>query len=461
MEGRMFDLNIEKILEDWEVYHAIREIIANALDEQVLTHSKDIDIFKDKSNWHIRDYGRGITYEHLTQKENEEKVSSLNLIGKFGIGLKDALATFDRNKVIVIIRSKFGDITLEKSQKHDFEDIVTLHAHISSPSDPNLVGTEFVLEGVTDKDMALAKNLFLKFSNVKQLDKTQYGDILEKSCNISSIYLNAVKIAEEDNFLFSYNITSLDSKIKKALNRERTNVGRAAYSDRVKSILKATSNEKVIKLLANDLKNYSSGQIHDELKWIDVQEHAIKILNSINQVVFMTPQDMMSSPDSVDRAKEEGYEIIAIPDNLKDKVQGQNDISGNPIRDFGEFYREYQDSFKFKFIEPSKLTASEKEIFDKSDEILRLIGGRPHNVKVIKISEVMRKELGSLSETTGLWDQLTGTIIIKRSQLSSLRGYAGTLLHESIHASTGTNDVTREFETALTSILGILCSKAL
>ena len=29
---REFDLNIEKILENWENYHAIREIIANALD---------------------------------------------------------------------------------------------------------------------------------------------------------------------------------------------------------------------------------------------------------------------------------------------------------------------------------------------------------------------------------------------------------------------------------------------
>ncbi|MFR4022380.1 MAG: hypothetical protein ACLTZI_04810 [[Eubacterium] siraeum] len=37
---REFDLNIEKILENWEVYHAIREIIANALDEQILTRTK-------------------------------------------------------------------------------------------------------------------------------------------------------------------------------------------------------------------------------------------------------------------------------------------------------------------------------------------------------------------------------------------------------------------------------------
>ena len=39
-----FDLNIEKILENWEVYHAIREIISNALYEQILTATKEIEI---------------------------------------------------------------------------------------------------------------------------------------------------------------------------------------------------------------------------------------------------------------------------------------------------------------------------------------------------------------------------------------------------------------------------------
>ena len=43
-----FDLNIEKILENWENYHAIREIIANALDEQVLTNTRDIEIKQGK-----------------------------------------------------------------------------------------------------------------------------------------------------------------------------------------------------------------------------------------------------------------------------------------------------------------------------------------------------------------------------------------------------------------------------
>jgi hypothetical protein len=35
-EIRNFDLNIEKVLEGWETCHAIRELVSNALDEQML-----------------------------------------------------------------------------------------------------------------------------------------------------------------------------------------------------------------------------------------------------------------------------------------------------------------------------------------------------------------------------------------------------------------------------------------
>ena len=91
-----FDLNIDKILENWEVFHAIRELIANALDEQILTNTQTPNIFKDDRGWwHIRDFGRGLRYQDLIQTENPEKLEHPHLIGKFGIGLKDALATFD------------------------------------------------------------------------------------------------------------------------------------------------------------------------------------------------------------------------------------------------------------------------------------------------------------------------------------------------------------------------------
>jgi len=205
---KKFDLNIEKILEDWEVYHALREIIANAIDETFLTNStKDIEINKDnQGKWHIRDFGRGLNYQHFTQKENDEKLNSQFVIGKFGIGLKDAMATFERKGIDVDIKSKHNEIKLGKSQKVGFDDIVTLHAYISPPTDAQFIGTEFILSGVTDSDISKSKALFLKFSNEKIIDKTRNGEILLKNYGPGKIYINGVKVAEEENFIFSYNI---------------------------------------------------------------------------------------------------------------------------------------------------------------------------------------------------------------------------------------------------------------
>jgi DNA gyrase/topoisomerase IV subunit B len=77
MAIRAFDLNIEKVLENWEVEHALREIIANALDEQILTGSDNIEIYEDeRGDWHIRDYGRGLRIEHFTLNENQEKLNA-------------------------------------------------------------------------------------------------------------------------------------------------------------------------------------------------------------------------------------------------------------------------------------------------------------------------------------------------------------------------------------------------
>jgi hypothetical protein len=461
-EPSAFDLNIEKILEDWEIYHALREVIANALDEQQLTKTKEIQITKDiDGSWHIRDYGRGLKYEHLTQKENPEKQMNSNLIGKFGIGLKDALATFDRHNVKVLIRSKFGDITLGKIQKHGFEDIKTLHAYISQPSNANFVGTEFIFNGVSDMDIAKAKDLFLKFSGEQIVEQTKFGEVIAKKTGNARIYINGVKVAEEENFLFSYNITALNEAIKKALNRERSNVGRSAYSDRVRSILISSSTKYVAHQLTADLQNYDTGESHDELKWLDVQEHAVKILNSQEKVVFLTPQEIANESNMVDEARNAGYKIIPIPSNLKNKIQGQTDLTGKPILDLNQFSVEYTQSFEFKFIDPKDLKPNEKRIFDMTNRIFELIGGKPRAIREIKVSETMRKELGSFVEAVGLWEASRGRIIVKRSTLKSLESYAGTLLHETAHALSGASDVSREFECELTEIVGGVSSKAL
>lgn len=72
---KKIDLNIEKILENWDTKHPVREIIANALDY---------------------------------------KLNNNDIIGKFEIGLSDALGTFERKSVGVKILSKYENITFGK-----------------------------------------------------------------------------------------------------------------------------------------------------------------------------------------------------------------------------------------------------------------------------------------------------------------------------------------------------------
>lgn len=453
---RNFDLNIEKILEGWETCHALREIIANALDEQVLSNTKDVVIAENHGSWHIRDFGRGLKYEHLTQKENPEKLrKSSVVIGKFGVGLKDALATLNRRGIDVRICSKFGEITLGKLAKHDFSDVKTLHAIVHRPENQAFVGTEVKVRGVTKKDVTTAKNFFLKFSDETVLDETPYGQILLRDSDRKArIYVTGMLVAEEEDFVFSYNITSLTATMRKALNRERTNVGRTAYSERVKRMLLASEADTVADTLAADLEKMEAGTNHDEVNWTDVAVHACQILNASKKVIFVTASELLQHKSVIDLAKSDGLKVITVPNKLRDALGGLCDLQGNPVRDLSVYESEWEQSFEFKFVKPEQLTKQEMNVFRQRHAIAKLIGGMPKRVNKIKISETMRPDFHTGHVTQGLWDPVTGSIIVLRTQLKSSDRFAGTFLHEIAHAKTGFDDVTREFEGELTQMLG-------
>ena len=94
-----------------------------------------------------------------------------------------------------------------------------------------------------------------------------------------------------------------------------------------------------------------------------------------------------------------------------------------------------------------------------TDKIFEIIGGKPKKVRDIKISETMRKDSNTYRETEGLWEGSTGTIIIKRSTLSTLENYCGTLIHEAGHCLSNSQDISREFEQELTRLIGVVVAR--
>jgi hypothetical protein len=450
---RLFDLNIEEVLEHWETHHAIREVIANALDEQRLSGTPEISIRKDTCGiWHIRDFGRGLKVEHLTQNENVEKLeASEGIIGKFGVGLKDALATFHRRGIGVEIHSSSGVFRVRQAAKHGFEGILTLH--VEYENGPMLLrGTDVLLTGVHDEEMEKAKNLFLHFSEHAVLEQTPYGQILEPPTYGSPmVYINGVYANEEANFLFSYNVTSLTGTMKKQLNRERLSIGRTIYVDRVKAILKLSRSAEVRGRLADQVLDRAGGTQCDELQWIEIAQLALNLLHERRNVAYVTEREVQYHPEVLDSMRRDGHDVVFVSEQQKARLQDQISSGGQSVRILETFLQEYNQTFQYTFVPEPDLSPRERVVFGLVPALLGLVRNPGDRMPLIKISETIRI---STDRTNGVWDSELGAIVVKRSQLQDPVAFAGTLLHEYAHASSGHSDVTREFERTLTDYLG-------
>ena len=456
-----FDLNMEEVLEAWKPTDAIREIIANALDEQLLTNTSPIDIYEDNNGqWHIRDYGRGLQYQHLTQNENDEKLDNPTIvIGKFGVGLKDAFATFHRHGIDITIHSAHNTFTIEEAPKHGFEEISTLHVDIQE-SQHDIDGTDVVLSGCTAEQIDTAKQNFLRFTDETRLEETGFGEVYAVPENdTASIYVTGLKVATEPDFLFSYNITNTTKKVRDALNRERSNVGRTAYTSRVKKILKECTSTAVADALVTDLERFTDGSTHDELTWKPIQLYACTLLNAKDDVVFATVNEVQQNADLLDYAKGDGYRVVTIPDNVRHELTDTRDADNNPIRDVDFYSDEYNQSFEYDWVEPDDLTDHEQAVWERRQEILDLLIPQPH-VEDIRISETMRLD-PTVQNVRGQWIPADQRIIVHRPVLQDFTEFAAVLLHEAAHAKSGAIDLTRAFELALTAELGEVATTAL
>jgi hypothetical protein len=190
--------------------------------------------------------------------------------------------------------------------------------------------------------------------------------------------------------------------------------------------------------------------------WTDVGVRACQILNAKRAVVFVTWEELLDQKELVDQARRDGRDVITVPATIADKLVGLKDIAGRPLQSLTRFAEEYGKSIEFEFVVPANLTPQERRIFSHLAEIAKAGGGRPKSVREVLISETMRPSVHEGLHPEGLWDSLTGRVIIHRPVLRNLRSFAGTVLHEFAHARSGHSDVSRDFELALTDVIGLL-----
>lgn len=476
MTERYFDLNIEEMLQAWEVEHALREVIANALDEQVLTGTGEIEIFKDASGvWHIRDFGRGLRIEHFTLKENPEKLNAeVGVIGTFGVGLKDALATFYRRGIEVGIRSSHGLYYLSTAEKHNFNAIETLHV-VYDDTPTGLQGTEFILPGVTDAAMARAKSRFLHFVGEEVVETTPYGAILARQPLGGRVYIQGMLANEEPNFLFSYNVTDLTPAMRKRLNRERLTVERTIYAPRIRSILRSAESKAVHDLLVKDVRR-PQGLQHDELGWIEISQMALTLMPKQKRVVYFTDDELERRDDVVTTALSEGFEPVTITEQQKEKLDappGRVALDPEPEaaqaveavpqpetpRTVVRYIKDYQRRFAYDFVDPASLAPEERAVHVLLPEIVISVGLDPASLPEIRIAEALPLSVHR-PHIEGTWDPGLRTIVLKRSALTSPAHFASVLLYEVARVASQTTYGTPAFERTLLDYLGRAAAKA-
>jgi hypothetical protein len=324
---------------------------------------------------------------------------------------------------------------------------------ISEP-EKEFEGTDVILDGCSSADIEAAKRNFLKFSDETLLEETPMGNVYKSpSGQDARVYVNGLRVAEEEDFLFSYNITKPTKKVLDALNRERSNVGRSAYSRRVKTILERCQSHQVAEPLVADLESFETGDMHDELSWKSVRIHACKLLNATDDVVFVSPRDRENHEYTLSHARDDGYRTVTVPENVREDLRRAKDLDGDEIRDINTYGQEFNESFSYDWVKPEELTPDEQEVWEERKQIMELLPDRLTDGIDIRISETMRVDVETRGGIRGRWS--AGEIIIKRSVLSDSEEFASVLLHEFAHAlSNGASDLTREFEDALTRLLG-------
>jgi hypothetical protein len=272
------------------------------------------------------------------------------------------------------------------------------------------------------------------------------------------VYVKGLRVADEPKFLFSYNITAPDVKLNRALNRERSNVGRTAYSDRVKDILKASVSIDVLGPLTRDIANFDKGDaMHDELRWKDVARYACQALQGVRKTMFVTAAQVADS--HVEYARSDGFDIVVVPNDIARALDGMDDLEGRPMVTMLEYQQQRAASCEFDYVQPDQLTDMERIILELAPRVAGLADFPLDDID-LRISTTMRPGAAGAQEV-GLWNASDRSITIKRTQLEDPVDFCGTLLHEICHATSGDDDRTLEFEAALTELLGSLASRAL
>ncbi|WP_411167742.1 hypothetical protein ACH36K_11360 [Clostridium sp. MB05] len=378
------DLNIgQSYLSDWNEVLAVKELIANAIDETE-TGDKDILIEEiSKDTWSITNYGNEIIPDNFLMNEGKKSIKK-GKIGKFGIGLKDAIAVLTtRNINIEIITSQYIFKPIYKSKCNLVKE-VSLFIEVYA-NNRSVKGTQIILSECSKYIINKAKYNFLKYryGHYNVIEFTEYGEVIleDSKVNNGTIYLNGMKIAKDSKLLFSYNILLEDRILKKNLIRERKNISKEVYSSSLQQIIKTIKGKVVQDKYLDRLLTSKHGSMRGELIYKETIIKTVRYaLNNNFKLVFFTKPDrqkyygLYSDLSKIDKIK-----LIILNEKYYKYIKDDDELMKKNI---------FADSYKLSYREISveELNDGERNVFDLVKELIVFHSGKIGTFNIV-ISE--------------------------------------------------------------------------
>jgi hypothetical protein len=124
--------------------------------------------------------------------------------------------------------------------------------------------------------------------------------------------------------------------------------------------------------LGADLSAYEDGEQHVEASWVASPSTRSRVLNTAQDVVFVTAADISDHPAMVEYARADGHRLVVVPANVARKLLNQSDTSGAPVRTLDVFAHHRSEQFVFTFIEEAELSSSERALLHCVSDALEM-----------------------------------------------------------------------------------------
>lgn len=220
---RKFELSLTKnYVADWGVYDALRELIQNAIDQEVtIPDNKKSIVYKDETLY-ISNKSSVLERQSLllghTSKQDDDKT-----IGQFGEGYKIAFLVLTRLEKPVTVYNygakETWTVKFSKLKKYNYEKVLVVTVDDAYPwtkvPDDNLT---IKVENITPDEYEglIERTLFLQ--NDVDFEGTPYGDILFSDKHKGQFFVNGLYVTTNNEFSNGYNIRPEFMKIGRDRN---------------------------------------------------------------------------------------------------------------------------------------------------------------------------------------------------------------------------------------------------